>query len=168
MKQRGTVRCRKLPARGGATYVRPTVRKVLVDMYVAPATRRWGTRILLALAVAIAIGYVPAQVLARDPRAAALRRQVEGLEQEIGTVEARNVVMIREIEALRADVRSIERRARIDLGMVYPHELVLRLARPGEAVPAGAGGPAAPLAALARPSAPVAHSPSPAVAGAQP
>jgi cell division protein FtsB len=109
------------------------VRKVLVDMHVAPATRRWGLRLLLAVAVAIAIGYVPAQVLARDPRAPALRRQVEALEREIAEVEAQNLSTLREIEALRADVRSIERRARVDLGMVYPGELVLRTATAAEA-----------------------------------
>ncbi len=110
------------------------MRKVLVDMYVAPATRRWGTRLALALAVAILIGYVPAQVLASDPRASSLRRQVQELEEEIVQVEARNLSLLREIEALRSDVPSIERRARIELGMVYPHELVLRVARPNEQV----------------------------------
>lgn len=123
-------------------------------MHVAPATRRWGARLLLALAVAALIGYVPAQVLARDPRAPGLRRQVEQMEQEISVVEARNLTMLREIEALRADVRSIERRARIDLGMVYPHELVLRLPRqePGAAATQG----------------PAAASPAPATGGGQP
>lgn len=108
------------------------MRKVLVDMHVAPATRRWGARLSLALALAAAIGYIPSQVLARDARVPGLQRQVEEFEHEISGIEARNLTMIREIEALRADVRSIERRARMDLGMVYPHELVLRLPRPGE------------------------------------
>lgn len=107
-------------------------------MYVAPATRRWGTRLALALAVAILIGYLPAQVLARDPRTSSLRRQVQELEGEILQVEAHNLSLLREIEALRSDVPSIERRARIELGMVYPHELVLRVARPGEPVQPGA------------------------------
>jgi cell division protein FtsB len=114
------------------------VRKVLVDMHVAPATRRWGGRLLLALAVAVAIGYVPAQILARDPRVPGLRRQVDGLEREISTVERQNQRLIREIEALRSDVHTIESRARAELGMVYPNELVLRIARP-------AGGQAASL-----------------------
>lgn len=116
-------------------------------MYVAPATRRWGTRLALALAVAILIGYVPAQVLARDPRTSNLRRQVQELEQQISQVEAQNLSMLREIEALRSDVSSIERRARIELGMVYPHELVLRVARPGEPVRAPLAPQAAPGAA---------------------
>jgi hypothetical protein len=122
------------------------VRKVLVDMYVAPATRRWGRRMMLAVVVAIAIGYLPAQVLARDPRAPGLLLQVDGLEQEILVVERHNRQMLREIEALRVDVSTIETRARVDLGMVYPQEMVLRRTgdarrqddQPSESVP-GAG-----------------------------
>ncbi len=122
---------RRKVARPGAPSLRsPQVRKVLVDMHVAPATRRWGMRLLLALAVAVVIGYVPAQILARDPRVPGLRRQVGGLEQEIEVVEQQNGRLIREIEALRADVHTIESRARAELGMVYPNELVLRIAPP--------------------------------------
>lgn len=112
------------------------MRKVLVDMHVAPATRRWGARLGLALAVAVAIGYVPAQVLARDPRVPSLRRQVNGLEKEIRDVEEHNRRALREIEALRVDVHTIESRARAELGMVYPNELVLRIGMPAKAVPA--------------------------------
>jgi cell division protein FtsB len=119
------------------------VRKVLVDMHVAPATRRWGARLALALAVAVAIGYVPAQVLARDPRVPSLRRQVDGLEREIVEVEQHNRRLLREIEALRVDVHTIESRARAELGMVYPNELVLRLGTPPATAPAPAPAPAA-------------------------
>lgn len=96
-------------------------------MHVAPATRRWGTRLALAIAVAIATCYVPAAVLARDPRVPDLRGQAEELERQIELVERHNRQMTREIEALRVDVATIERRARADLGMVYPNELVVRL-----------------------------------------
>jgi cell division protein FtsB len=123
------------------------VRKVLVDMHVAPATRRWGTRLSLALAVAVAIGYVPAQILARDSRAPGLRRQVEGIEAEIRQVEQHNLRVVREIEALRVDVHTIESRARAELGMVYPNELVLRIgAAPSATSDAAAPAPAAPAA----------------------
>jgi cell division protein FtsB len=105
-------------------------------MHVAPATRRWGTRLSLALAVAVMIGYVPAQILARDPRVPSLRRQVTGLEREIDDVEQKNLRMVREIEALRSDVHTIESRARAELGMVYPNELVLRVAARGNAAAA--------------------------------
>jgi cell division protein FtsB len=105
-------------------------------MHVAPATRRWGTRLSLALAVAVMIGYVPAQILARDPRVPSLRRQVTGLEREIDDVEQKNLRMVREIEALRSDIHTIESRARAELGMVYPNELVLRVAVSGSAAAA--------------------------------
>jgi len=39
-----------------------------------------------------------------------------------------NAQLVRSIEALRSDVGAIEDRARADLGMVYPGELVLRVA----------------------------------------
>ena len=39
-------------------------------MHIPPAFRRWGARFGLAVLIAIAIGYVPGQVVRRDPRAA--------------------------------------------------------------------------------------------------
>lgn len=109
-----------------------------MDMHVAPATRRWGTRLSLALAVAVLIGYVPSQILARDPRVPGLRSQVHGLEREIELVEQKNLRMVREIEALRTDVQTIESRARAELGMVYPNELVLRIGKAGTAAASSA------------------------------
>lgn len=90
----------------------------------------------MALAVAILIGYVPSQILARDPRVPALRSQVQGLDREIELVEQKNLRMVREIEALRTDVRTIESRARAELGMVYPNELVLRIGKAAATAPA--------------------------------
>ena len=97
-------------------------------MYVRPAFRRWAVRLGLAMAIAVAIGYVPGQVARRDPRAARLEAQVEQLTAEARDVAAKNAELRREIAALRSDVGAIEDRARADLGMVYPDELVLRLA----------------------------------------
>ena len=103
------------------------MRKIVADMYVRPAFRRWGVRCALALAIAIAIGYVPGQVARRDPRAARLEAQIEELTAEARSVAARNAALRREIAALRTDIGAIEDRARADLGMVYPDEIVLRL-----------------------------------------
>ena len=96
-------------------------------MHVPPAFRRWGTRFALAVMIAIAIGYVPGQVGRRDPRAGKLEAQIEELTAEAREVAVRNVGLRREIAALRSDVGAIEDRARADLGMVYPDEVVLRL-----------------------------------------
>jgi outer membrane murein-binding lipoprotein Lpp len=103
-------------------------------MYIPPAFRRWGTRLGLAVMIAIAIGYVPGQVVRRDPRAGKLEAQIEELTGEAREVAARNAALRRDIAALRSDVRAIEDRARTDLGMVYPDEVVLRLEPEGERV----------------------------------
>jgi cell division protein FtsB len=96
-------------------------------MHVPPAFRRWGARLGLALLIAIGIGYVPGQVLRRDPRAAKLEAQIEELTAEARALAVRNAALRREIGALRSDIGAIEDRARADLGMVYPDEVVLRL-----------------------------------------
>jgi outer membrane murein-binding lipoprotein Lpp len=96
-------------------------------MHIPPAFRRWGARLGLALLIAIGIGYVPGQVLRRDPRAPKLEAQIEELTTEARTLAARNATLRREIGALRSDIGAIEDRARADLGMVYPDEVVLRL-----------------------------------------
>jgi len=101
--------------------------KTLADMHVAPALRRWIARLGLALVVAILIGYLPGEALRRDPRALKLEGQVHQLEGEAKELAAGNAALAREIEALRTDVGAIEDRARADLGMVYPDEIVLRV-----------------------------------------
>src|SRR3569833_1472786 len=101
--------------------------KTLADMHVAPALRRWIARLGLALVVAILIGYLPGEALRRNPRALKLAAQVHQLEGEAKELAAGNAALAREIEALRTDVGAIEDRARADLGMVYPDEIVLRV-----------------------------------------
>jgi cell division protein FtsB len=103
--------------------------KHLADMHVEPALRRWLTRLGLALVVAIAIGYVPGQLMRRDPRAEKLAHQLEEQQTVARELAARNAVLYREVNALRTDVGAIEDRARGDLGMVYPDEVVLRVRR---------------------------------------
>jgi cell division protein FtsB len=89
-------------------------------MYIAPAVRRWSTRLCLSVVVAIAIGYLPGHVLRPDPRAAKLHAQIEELDTEAHDLAAANAAIMRDIEALRTDIGAIEDRARADLGMVYP------------------------------------------------
>jgi cell division protein FtsB len=101
--------------------------KIVADTHVAPAFRRWSARLGLALVVAIAIGYLPGEALRRDPRAAMLDAQLRVLEDEARALVASNAALAREVEALRTDVGAIEDRARADLGMVYPDEVVLRV-----------------------------------------
>ncbi len=108
--------------------------KVLADMRMAPAFRRWGGRVGLSVMVAIGIGYFPNQMLDRDPRTVKQHEQLEQLNAEVRDLAASNAALARDIDALRTDVGAIEQRARADLGMVYPDEIVLRVVR-DEAVP---------------------------------
>jgi cell division protein FtsB len=99
-------------------------------MHIPPAVRRWTLRAMLAIAIAAVIGYVPGQVMRRDPRATKLEVQIGELDVEAKELAARNAELVREIEALRTDVGAIEHRARADLGMAYPDEIVIRVAPP--------------------------------------
>ena len=82
---------------------------------------------MLALAIAVAIGYVPGKLLRPDPRVARLREEINQLDAEAGELAAANAKLVRDIEALLTDVGAIEDRARADLGMVYPDEIVLHV-----------------------------------------
>ncbi len=107
-------------------YLRYTVSRV-VDVHMPPAARRWVARLGLAVMIAIAIGYVPGAVLRRDPRTAKLDQQLGTLAAEAAELEAANRTLLREIDALKTDVGAIEDRARADLGLVYPDEIVIRM-----------------------------------------
>lgn len=98
-------------------------------MHVAPAVRRWSVRLGLALVVAIGLGYLPGGMLRRDPRALKLEHQLAEQRAQAKELEAGNAELARRIEALRTDPHAIEDRARADLGMVYPDEIVLRVRR---------------------------------------
>jgi cell division protein FtsB len=107
--------------------------KVLADTHEAPALRRWLVRLGLAIVVAIAIGYIPGQLLRRDPRAEKLAQQLEEQRVEASKLAAANAALHRDVRALRTDISTIEDRARADLGMVYPDEIILRVRRAPEA-----------------------------------
>ena len=96
-------------------------------MHTAPAFRRWGVRLGLSVIVAVAIGYVPAQVMRSDPRSAMLQGQLERLAIDTEQLAAGNAALIEDIQALRSNINAIEDRARADLGMVYPDEIVFRV-----------------------------------------
>lgn len=100
--------------------------RVLADMHVPPALRRWSIRLVLALVVAGAIAWVPA---GDDDRATRLRRQLDAIRAEAAALRAKNVRVAAEVEALRTDPAAIEAHARDELGMVFPGEIVLRLER---------------------------------------
>jgi cell division protein FtsB len=103
------------------------VRKVLADMHVPPAWRRWATRILIAAAIALAVAYVPWRVSGGGSPADKLHGQLAHIRDEERALETENARMAREIEALKTDPHAIEQHARDDLGMIYPGELVMTI-----------------------------------------
>jgi cell division protein FtsB len=106
------------------------VPKVLADMHIPPAFRRWGLRFVLAIVVAVALGYLPGEVLKSDPRTAKLRAQIDELDAEAASLAAANAALAKEVDALATDIGAIEDRARADLGVVYPDEVVIRVEEP--------------------------------------
>jgi cell division protein FtsB len=101
-------------------------------MHVGPAARRWVVRFALALVVAVAIGYIPAELVRRDPRAVKLSGELDRMAAEGRELAAGNAAIARDVSALRGDVSAIEARARADLGMVYPDEIVMRVVDPSD------------------------------------
>jgi cell division protein FtsB len=103
------------------------VRKVLADMHVPPVWRRWATRALIAVGIALAVAYVPWRIAGGGDQVERLRGQLARIHDEERALEAENARMARDIAALKTDPRAIEQQARDDLGMVYPGELVMTI-----------------------------------------
>ena len=105
------------------------MRKVLADMHVPPAWRRWTIRAALAAGVALAVAYVPWRIAGGGDRADKLEGQLARIRAAAAELELDNARLAREIQALRTDPQAIEDHARDELGMVYPGELVLSVER---------------------------------------
>lgn len=104
-------------------------------MHVAPAWRRWTARIALAVGVAAAIAIAPTMIDRGDERADKLRAQLRDTEAKIDALGRANAAVLDDIHGLRSEVGAIERRARDELGMVYPGELVIQIDEPRGAKP---------------------------------
>ncbi|MCB9561730.1 MAG: septum formation initiator family protein [Kofleriaceae bacterium] len=102
------------------------MRKVLADMHVPPAWRRWLSRAAVALVIALVVAWVPWRASAGD-RIERLRAQLAQTRDESAELEQANAHLEREIRGLRSDPEIIEEHARDELGMVYPGELVIRV-----------------------------------------
>ena len=77
--------------------------------------------------VAVAIAQVPWLLGGTDPHTAHLAQQLDQIQGEIRAQNLDNARMADEVTALKTDVTTIESRARDELGMVYPGELVMRM-----------------------------------------
>ncbi len=104
-----------------------------------PITRRWATFVLLLLLAA-----VQAQLWLGDaglPQVMRLRTNLEAQQQR--NVEQRmvNTRLVAEVDDLRQGLEMVEERARADLGMVKPDEILVQYAPSG--APSGAPSSAA-------------------------
>jgi len=95
---------------------------------VSPRVLGSGAVVLLTLGLAV---YGSNQVL----RVSHMRREVETMERDIGTLRARAEELSRAVEQLRNDPAYIEKLAREELGYVRPDETVLKFPSTGRAAP---------------------------------
>lgn len=91
----------------------------------------WIARFALAAAVAIGLAYLPYQLTGGKSarRIATLRADLARTRAAIAAARAKNASLARRIEALKNDPGAVEDIARGELGMVRPHEVVVRLVR---------------------------------------
>jgi cell division protein FtsB len=88
--------------------------------------RRWLPRLLLALALAVGIGYLPYKAYGPSGVARALRleRDLHSLEEGNRTLREENGRLRQRIRDLKDDREMIERVARDELGQVRPEDLI--------------------------------------------
>jgi cell division protein FtsB len=100
-----------------------------------PRRHRWATRIGLAIALAVALGYGPHRAAGgADAQIERLVAQLDETRATIGEIDRENARLRERVRALKDEPRAIEEIARRDLGLVMPGEIVIDLKRP----PAGA------------------------------
>ena len=94
----------------------------------ASALRRWMFRLLLALGLAIGIGYLPYRLFGPGgvARALKLSGQLTSLTQDNEQLRQENDALRRRIRALKEDRSVIEQVARDELGMVRPWDIVFQ------------------------------------------
>jgi cell division protein FtsB len=110
-----------------------------------PRRHPWATRIGLALAFAVALGYGPHRAVGgADARIDTLARQLDETRDAIAATERENAELRARVRALKNDPEAIEEIARRDLGLVRPGEVVVDLRGALGRAPAGAEAAEAP------------------------
>ena len=99
-----------------------------VDVQVL-SPQRLGTIAMVALAVGLAVFGVKESV-----RAWQMRRDMQTVERELGTLRAKQAELTRTVDRLRNDPLYIEKLAREEMGMVREGETVLKF--PSQTTPA--------------------------------
>lgn len=79
------------------------------------------------MVVALAIANLPFLISGSDGRAEHLRRQLDDTLAQVRMLERSNRQLLDEVESLRTDPTATVNRARHDLGLVFPDELVVRI-----------------------------------------
>jgi cell division protein FtsB len=95
---------------------------------VSPRLLGSGAVVLLTLGLAV---YGGNQVL----RVTHMRREMESMEREIGTLRSRADELSRTVERLRNDSAAMEKLAREEFGYVRPGETVIRFPPAGRSAP---------------------------------
>lgn len=96
----------------------------------------WATRIGLAIAFAVALGYGPHRAVGgAEARIETLSRQLAETREAIAATGRENEKLRARVRALKNDPQAVEEIARRDLGLVRPGEVVIDL-RPPEAAEA--------------------------------
>ena len=98
-------------------------------------------RLLGGAALAVIVGALSLYGIAAVMRVSQMKREMDTLERDLGTLRARSDELTRTVDRLRTDPAYIEKLAREDLGYVREGETVLKFPK---------GGPTAPAVAPAR------------------
>ena len=115
------------------------MRKALIDKYVPPRWQRWSRVVLATAVIAVFIGYILFRLFARDLCVLKVARELQVQQAVAAELTASCARKREQVEALRTSIAAIEDRARGELGMAYPNEMLLRVAPavvPGVAVKA--------------------------------
>jgi cell division protein FtsB len=95
-----------------------------------PRRYPWATRIGLAFALAVALGYGPHRAAGgADAQIERLAMQLAQTREAIASTDRDNAALRERVRALKDDPRAIEEIARRDLGLVMPGEVVIDLGR---------------------------------------
>ncbi len=90
--------------------------------------QRWSVRLLLALGLAVGIGYLPYRAYGPQglTRTLRLERDLRDLDERNRQLQEENHRLRGRAHALREDRAAIERVARDELGLVRPEDLVFQ------------------------------------------
>lgn len=87
----------------------------------------WGVRIAVACGVAFALSVIPYRAMGGNQKLDEMNTQLAAVENEIAATALDLRRRQRLVQALKTDTRAIEKIARDELQMLYPHEKTLRL-----------------------------------------